>query len=284
MTQASTARGALIAIGGAEDKTSSSEILGRVLQMTASDNRTVGVITTASSIPDEVFPPYETVFTEMGATAVHHLNIREREDSADPANVELMRGCGLIFLSGGDQLRLTHVLGGSPMLRALRECREQGTVIAGTSAGAAAQSGTMIYGGGSADSLRKGAVRMSPGLGLVNGIVIDSHFLERGRFTRLIAAGASNPEFLGIGISEDAAVIFHNGTLEALGPGHVVIVDSQDLGHSNVAALNDDEPMAVENVTIHVLISGYGYDVPGRRLLQPAEVGVTEKEAAVADT
>ena len=284
-SQTPTGKGVLVAIGGAEDKTSQSEILRRVLELSSADNREVGVITTASSIPDEVFPTYEQVFSALGAAAVHNIDARTREEAAGDRFVAILRRCDVIFMSGGDQLRLTHILGGSPLLNAMRERLAGGAVVAGTSAGAAAQSTTMIYEGSAADALRKGAVKMSAGFGFVEGVVIDSHFLERGRFTRLIEVGAANPEFLGIGIGEDAAVIVHDGpVLEAVGSGHVIVVDSSRLKSSNVASLSEGAPVAVEHVIMHALTSGFGYDVAGRRFLQPGEIVRANKDRKNGDT
>lgn len=266
-------QGYLVAIGGAEDKTSELEILRRVFTLAPADKAVVGVLTTASGIPDEVFPPYRAAFERLGAEEVHHLNVRDRADARDEAIVETVRGCGTIFLSGGDQLRLTNVLGGSALLAAIRERYAEGAVVAGTSAGAAAMSATMIYNGSAADALRKGAVSMSSGLAFVEGVVIDSHFLERGRFTRLMEAGATNPEYLGIGLGEDAGVIVHDGEiLEAIGTGHVIVVDSSELRSSNVAELSDGEPVAVEHVVMHALINGCGYHVMERRFLHPEDL------------
>lgn len=145
--------------------------------------------------------------------------------------------------------------------------------MAGTSAGAAAMPGTMIYNGAATDALRKGAVNMTFGLGLVDGLIIDSHFLERGRFTRLMEVGATNPEYLGVGLGEDAAVIIHhNQILEAIGPGHVVLIDSRDLASSNIADLRMGEAVAVENMILHAMVSGHGFDVEARRYLAPSEL------------
>ena len=262
-----------MAIGGAEDKSANSEILRRVIELAPADNRDLGVITTASSIPEEVFPAYRRVFEELGASHVHHLVVRSREDARDREYVEIARKCGIIFVTGGDQLRLTNILGGSPLLDAIRRRLAEGAVVAGTSAGAAAMSATMIYNGAAADALRKGAVKMAAGLGFVQGVVIDSHFLERGRFTRLMEVGATNPEYVGIGLGEDAGVIIHDGpVLEAIGRGHVILVDSSGIRSSNVAELNDGEPVAVEHTIMHALISGYGYDVARRRFVEPHEL------------
>lgn len=278
-------RGALVAIGGAEDKTSELAILKRVFAMAPQDNWEVGVITTASGIPDEVFVDYRHAFGRLGATHVHNLDVRNRDDARRTENVELALRCGTLFLSGGDQLRLTNILGGSPLLQAVRARHAAGAVVAGTSAGAAAMSATMIYNGAAADALRKGAVKMSAGLAFVDGFVIDSHFLERGRFTRLMEVGATNPEYIGVGIGEDAAVIVHEGPiLEALGTGHVIVVDSSDLENSNVAEINDGEPVAVEHVVMHALISGYGYHVKQRRFLQPHQLKETIAGELFEDT
>ncbi|MDZ7851690.1 MAG: cyanophycinase [Halomonas sp.] len=269
----SSASGTLVAIGGAEDKTSDLEILRRVFSLAPAGNHEVAVIATASSIPDQVLPEYEAAFSRLGASRVHSLEIRDRQQAADTDTVRLIEQSGVIFFSGGDQLRLTNVLGGSRVLTAIRERLDDGAVVAGTSAGAAAMPGTMIYNGAAADALRKGAVNMTFGLGLVDGLIIDSHFLERGRFTRLMEVGASNPEHLGVGLGEDAGVIIHpHGILEAIGPGHVILIDSRDLASSNIADLSVGEPVAVEHMILHAMVSGHGFDVEARRYLVPHEL------------
>ena len=277
--------GKLIAIGGAEDKTSDSAILRRVLDFAPPGDREVAVVTTASGIPDEVFAGYDEAFVQIGATAVHHLDVRSREDAREPSHIDCVSRCGIVFISGGDQLRLTNVLGASPLLAAIREARAAGKVVAGTSAGAAAMSATMIYNGAAADALRKGGVKMSAGLGFVGGVVIDSHFLERGRFTRLMEVGATNPEFIGIGLGEDAAVIVHGSrVMEALGSGHVIVVDSTDLYYSDVAELCDGAPVAVSHVVMHALTSGHGFDLVARRFLREEELKATLGEISLEDS
>lgn len=266
-------KGHLVAIGGAEDKSSDLEVLSRVISLAPADNREVVVIATASGYPEEVLPAYEQAFARVGASAVHALDIRERKQASDPDSIERIKQAGCVFFTGGDQLRLTHVFGGSPVLAAIRERYQAGAVVAGTSAGAVALSATMIYNGAAADALRKGAVSMTTGFGFVEGVVIDSHFLERGRFTRLMEVGATNPEFLGLGIGEDAGVIVHpNRILEAIGPGHVIIVDSTQLASSNVTESRVDDPLTLENIIMHAIISGYGFDVKRRQYLKPNEL------------
>ncbi|MCK0767833.1 cyanophycinase [Chromohalobacter canadensis] len=268
-----TVCGHIVAIGGAEDKTSELAILKRVFELAPEDSREVAVIATASSIPEQLLPSYEAAFRRLGATHVHALDIQDRQQAADADNARLIQRSGVIFFTGGDQLRLTTVLGGSATLRAIRERLRAGAVVAGTSAGAAAMPSTMIYNGAASDALRKGAVNMTFGLGFVRGMIIDSHFLERGRFTRLMEVGASNPEQLGIGLGEDAAVIIYpNRVLETIGPGHVIIIDSRDLASSNIAELEMGEPVAVENMILHAMVSGHGYDVDARRYLVADEL------------
>ncbi|WP_290786052.1 cyanophycinase [Halomonas sp.] len=265
--------GRIVAIGGAEDRTSDLEVLKQVFALAPEGNSEVAVIATASRIPDEVLPDYEAAFSRLGASRVHSLSLRDRREAADADTIRMIEQSGVIFFTGGDQLRLTNVLGGSETMKAIRNRQREGAVVAGTSAGAAAMPGTMIYNGAAADALRKGAVNLTFGLGLVEDMVIDSHFLERGRFTRLMEVGASNPEYLGVGLGEDAAVIIHpHGILEAIGPGHVIIIDSRDLASSNIAELSVGEPVAVENMILHALVSGHGFDVEARRYLVADEL------------
>jgi cyanophycinase len=275
--------GALIAIGGAEDRTAESQILRRVLDFVTCDPFEVGVITTASRFPAEAHSAYLQAFEALGARAVHHLDVPDRAASRDKEKLVGLDSCDLIFIAGGDQLRLTNVLGGSPFLEAVREHHAAGAVVAGTSAGAAALTATMIYDGAASNALRKGAVKMASGLAFARGIVIDSHFLERGRFTRLMEVGTTNPEYVGVGIGEDAAVVIHPGpVLEAVGPGLVIIVDSSQLRHTNVVDLEVGEPVAVEHVIMHALTSGYGYDVKRRAFIDARTEWPVPQEAEPA--
>ena len=279
-----TPGGPLIAIGGAEDKTSEAEILRRVLSLSKKQAPIVGVITTASSVPDDVFGEYREVFSNLGASDVLDIRIRERGDAASQTFVEMIQNSDIVFISGGDQMRLTNILGGSAAMETIRERHQSGTVIAGTSAGAACQSRTMVYGGPADDSLRKGAVQMAAGFGLVDDVIIDTHFLERGRFSRLMEVGATNPEYLGVGLGEDAAVLFEGDVIRAFGPGHVIIVDSSRISGSNVSDLGDGEAVTVHNVIMHALVDGYGFDLTDRRVLGPEELRAAGLEHSIADS
>lgn len=274
--------GPLVAIGGAEDKTQEAEILKRVAALSGRSAPVVSVVTTASSIPDEVFAVYDSAFSALGAAEVLHVRVRDRRDAADERFSAMIRRSDVIFISGGDQMRLTNIFGGSSALEAIRARHAAGAVIAGTSAGAACQSATMVYGGPADDSLRKGAVKMAAGFGLVEGVIIDTHFLERGRFSRLMEVGATNPEYIGVGIGEDAAVLFEGEVIRAFGPGHVIIVDSSKITGSNVFDLEDGEPVTVHNVVMHALVDGYGYRLSDRRVLGPDELGAKSLEPRIA--
>ncbi len=283
MTEKITRQGPLVAIGGAEDKTAEAVILQQVLEMSDADAPVVGVITTASSVPDDVFPGYADVFARLGASETLDVRIRTRAHADEQKFVDMIDRCDVVFISGGDQMRLTNTMGGCRTLDAIRRRREAGAVVAGTSAGAACQSATMVYGGPSDDSLRKGAVKMSAGFGLVqDNVIIDTHFLERGRFSRLMEVGATNPEYIGIGLGEDAAVLFSDGIVHSFGPGHVVIVDSSQITGSNVYDLHDGEAVSVSNVIMHALVDGYGYSLSDRRVLTPQELGASKTERNVA--
>ncbi|HLQ85642.1 MAG TPA: cyanophycinase [Salinisphaeraceae bacterium] len=266
-------RGCLVAIGGAEDKTCASDVLSAVVALAPEQKKEITVIAAASSIPNEVLPTYEQVFAQLGAERVHLLAMRARGDAEDAQSLSAVAASSVIFFTGGDQLRLTNLLGGSRLLQAIQARFMAGAVVAGTSAGAMVLATTMIYNGDAANALHKGAVNMSSGLGFVGGLIIDTHFLARGRFTRLMAAGATNPQDLGVGLDENTAVIVHpNRVLEAVGPEHVILLDSRGLVRSNIAELSAGNAVAIENMTMHALISGHGYDIDQRRYLVPDEL------------
>lgn len=275
-------QGALVAIGGAEDKTSGAGILRKVLALSEPEAPVVGVITTASSIPDDVFAGYDEAFAGLGAADVLNIRIRDRTDAASATFVAMIERADVIFLSGGDQMRLTNILGASDALAAIRSRRAEGAVVAGTSAGAACQSHTMVYGGPADDCLRKGAVKMAAGFGLVNDVIMDTHFLERGRFSRLMEVGATNPEYLGVGLGEDAAVLFDGPLMRVFGPGHVIVIDSSRITGSNVFDLEDGEAVSVQNVVMHALVDGYAYSMTDRRVLSPDDLRAENLEHVIA--
>ncbi|MDZ4750704.1 MAG: cyanophycinase [Flavobacteriales bacterium] len=276
--------GKLIAIGGAEDKGTESEgfytqhhnlhffelgILRRVVQEVGGVDRRIEVITTASSIPKEVGENYLGAFGKIGCENVGILNIRNREEAKDEQNLLRIRSASCVMISGGDQLRLSSIFGGTDFLQIILDRYiYDGLVIAGTSAGAMAMSNTMIYQGKSELAHLKGEVKITTGLAFVGNVIIDSHFDKRGRFNRLAQAVASNPSCTGIGLGEDTGVIITGGNhLEVIGSGAVVIVDGRDIKHSNITDVSMGTPICVENIKVSILVQGNSYMVKERQFI-----------------
>ena len=262
--------GRLIAIGGNEDRAHDLEVLTRVVREIGKADFRVVLITTASEEPEQKGEVYQRVFTSLGAASTQILDVRKREQANDKALASSLEDADLIFLTGGDQLRLTSILGGTWVLDAIHSRLREGALVAGTSAGAAVFSDTMIYEGKSEEGLLKGGVLTTSGFGFVENIIFDTHFIDRGRTGRLIQIVTTNPTCIGVGLGEDSGVILNgNGTAEVIGTGQVIIVDGSDIEHSNIMNIAPGGPIAVENVRIHSLVSGYGYDFKDRRFLLP---------------
>lgn len=263
--------GRLIAIGGNEDKSNELVVLKRVVQEIGKTDYKVGVITTASEDPELRGKDYHKVFTTLGASLIEILNIKERFQANDKKMAQSLEDVDLIFLTGGDQLRLTTIIGGSKVLQAIQNRLEAGALIAGTSAGAAVFSDTMIYEGKSEEGLFKGSVLTTSGFGFVEKIIFDTHFMARGRIGRLIQIVTTNPTCMGVGIGEDSGVILKgDGVAEVIGTGQVIIVDGSDIEHSNIMNIKPGEPITVENVRIHSLVNRYRYNLKKRQFLKPA--------------
>jgi cyanophycinase len=262
--------GRLIAIGGNEDKAQELVVLKRVIQEIGKSDYKVSVITTASENPEQKGKEYQKVFTTLGASLIEILNIKERSQANDNKMAQSLEDVDLIFLAGGDQLRLTTIMGGSKVLAGIQNRLEAGALIAGTSAGAAVFSDTMIYEGKSEEGLFKGSVLTTSGFGFVKKIIFDTHFMARGRIGRLIQIITTNPTCIGVGIGEDSAVVLKgDGVAEVVGTGQVIIVDGKDIGSSNIMDIIPGEPIAVENVRIHSLVNRYRYNLKNRQFLKP---------------
>jgi len=262
--------GRLIAIGGNEDKSNELVVLKRVVQEIGKTDYKVAVITTASEDPEQRGKEYHKVFTTLGASGIEVFNITQRSQANDKKLVKRFENVDLIFITGGNQLRLTTTMGGSKVLAAVQARLEDGALIAGTSAGAAVFSDTMIYEGKSEEGLFKGSVLTTSGFGFVEKIIFDTHFMARGRIGRLIQIITTNPTCIGVGIGEDSGVVLKgDGVAEVVGTGQVIIVEGRDIGHSNIMNIEPGEPIAVENVRIHSLVNGYGYNFKKRQFLLP---------------
>lgn len=275
-------KGKLIAIGGNEDKGTEPEgghnakvfqhkfieegILKRVVDEMGGTGARIAVITSASSIPLEVGANYVEAFGRLGARNIDVLDIRERAD-VKPDMIKRLAKADGVMMSGGNQLRLTTIFGGTAFLELMkrRYHEEAGFVIAGTSAGAMCMSSTMIYQGHSSSGLVKGSVKMTTGASLIQDVIIDSHFVERGRFSRLSQAVASNPNAIGIGLGEDTGVVITNADmLETIGSGQVMIFDGHDISYSDYADVEEGQPFSIEGMKVHIISKGHSYSVMRR--------------------
>jgi cyanophycinase len=283
-------KGKLIAIGGAEDKGTDLEkgeihrsnlnffelgILRRFVEEAGGPSVRIEIFTTASMIPNEVGNNYLNAFGRIGCTNVGVMHIRNRQDIINEKYLERVRNCEAVMFSGGNQMRLSAIFGGTKMLDMLlnRYHTEQFTV-AGTSAGAMAMSNTMIYEGNAMRAHLKGEVKITTGLGFIDDVIIDSHFEKRGRFGRLSQAVASNPQCIGIGLGEDTGMLITDGNkMEAIGSGLVVIIDGHDILHSNIGDIPDGNPISIENFKVHFCEKGNGYLLKERKFLPEASEG-----------
>ena len=263
-------KGTLVAVGGNEDKEKDLKVLRTIAGLPEGGTKIVEVIPTASEIPNEVGQAYINAFSRIGISDVKVMDIRQRAQARDPALVQRIQAADVVFFTGGDQLRITSLIGGSPVLDAIREHYYNGGVVAGTSAGAAAMSGTMIFEGDAEKSMKKGNVQMVPGLGLIRTATIDTHFIQRGRISRLLEVIASNPGLIGLGLGEDTGIIIRDGDrVEAIGTGVVVVVDGHDIHYTNISSIELGDPIAVEHIIVHTLVEGAKYELSTQRYHHP---------------
>lgn len=288
-------KGKLIAIGGAEDKGTDLEtgdvfrnnlnffelgILRRIMEEAGGPSARIEVVTTASTIPHEVADNYMNAFGKIGCTNIGVLSIRNREDALQTSYQERISTCDCVMFSGGNQMRLSAIFGGTRFLKILHERYEhENFIIAGTSAGAMAMSNTMIYEGNATRAHLKGEVKITTGLGFIDSVIIDSHFEKRGRFGRLSQAVASNPSAIGIGLGEDTGMLVTGGNkMEAIGSGLVIIIDGHDIRHSNIADIPEGNPISVEHLIVHFCEKGNGYLIAERKFLEEASKGALVKK------
>lgn len=263
-------QGYLVAIGGNEDKEKDLKVLRHIVGLPVGGTRIVELIPLASRIPHEVVEAYIPALAKIGVEEVRIMHIESRADANRQDYVDRILASDVVFFTGGDQLRITSLLGGSPVMEAINGHYWRGGVVAGTSAGAAAMSGTMIFEGDVARSVRKGSVHMVPGVGLLQHAIIDTHFIQRGRITRLLEVIASNPGSIGLGLGEDTGIVIREGeVVEVIGSGVVVVVDGHQVRYSNVYEIDLGDPIAVENVVLHTLVAGHRYDLANKLYLPP---------------
>ena len=273
-------KGTLVPIGGNEDKGNDNHemytlefidegILSHVVRLAGGNQPKIVVIPTASSIPEEVGNNYIEAFSKLGCRNIDILDIRSRKDAEEGRAFELISAADCVMFSGGDQSKIVKCIADTPLHKLLidRYRNHEGFVIAGTSAGAMAMAKEMIAGGSSAEAFIKGAVKMTAGLGLLPGVIIDTHFIRRGRFGRQSEAVAKYPDLLGVGLAEDTGLIIKNGReMEVIGSGMVIIFDPAKLNHNNEKILQKGTPMTMTNLIVHVLANGDKFNLQTREI------------------
>ncbi|MCC6451895.1 MAG: cyanophycinase [Acidobacteria bacterium] len=264
--------GHLLVIGGAEDKYNERRILKKFLELAGGDKAEVLIVPVASDFPEFAADVYTQAFRNLGVAKPRVLRATSRQDIVDADVDTLLDGVTGIFMTGGDQMRLVSLLGGTKLADRIRSIvRSSNIVLAGTSAGAAAMSTTMVVRGEPSSHPYKSAVRLSPGLGFLKNIIIDQHFTERGRISRLVTAVSYNPYNLGIGIDENTAIILDGkGLLEVFGQGSITIVDGSGITFNEIAEVADNESFSVCGVQFHILRDGLSYNYLDRLAIQPA--------------
>jgi cyanophycinase len=277
--EAPVPKGVLLAIGGREDKGEielseeqakntdfeSEEILKYFIDELKGNDPMVLVVPTASTEPEAISKDYIKVFNKLGISNVEILDIRTRTDARNPENCKLVERAAGIMFTGGDQLRLTAILGGSPVLQLMKEryTYDEGLIIAGTSAGATAMSTPMIYEGETQGGYIKGDVRITTGLEFLKNVAIDTHFIQRGRIIRISQCIATNPGCIGIGLEEDTAICVTKGNeIKVLGTGLVTIVDGLGITETNIHEIKTGQAFSVRDMRVHLLAEGDRYTLP----------------------
>ncbi len=257
-------RGWIIPIGGAEEKDNSPAILKRFVELAGGSDADIVVIPTASQMRD-TGPRYERLFGDLGAERVASIDFDTRRDAEEPGRLARLEQASGVFFTGGNQLRLTTLIGGTPIAKAIRMANARGVPVAGTSAGAAFISEHMIAFGDEGSTPIAGSVRLAPGLGLTNRFIIDQHFRQRDRLGRLLTALAYNPFAVGIGLDEDtAAFIAPDNTVHVEGSGGITVVDAAEVEFSSMAEIEEGQPVCLLGVKLHLLTRGATFNLHTR--------------------
>jgi cyanophycinase len=273
--------GSVIIIGGAEDKVRDRVILGRFVALAGGSDATIAVISTASSLGAEAGERYRGVFGELGVKRVRPIHAITRAQANDEAGIRPIDDATGIFLTGGNQLRLSSTIGGTRLANSILERFRAGAVVAGTSAGASAMSSHMIAFGASGATPKQRMAQIAAGLGVLPGVIVDQHFQQRNRLGRLLSLIAQNSSLLGLGVDEDTAgVVGPDHVMEVVGRGSITIVDGSG-SETNAWEVGGHRPIMISNVILHSLPAGYRFDLQARtRIAQPALRAISGGEAA----
>jgi cyanophycinase len=258
-------RGWMIPIGGAEEKEGSTQILSRFVELAGGADADIVIIPTASMLRS-TGPRYERLFSDLGASRVSSLDFDTRRDAEEAGRLERLNRASGVFFTGGNQLRLSTLVGGTAVAKAVRQLNAGGVAVAGTSAGAAFMCEHMIAFGDDGSTPIAGSVRLAPGLGLTNRIIIDQHFRQRDRLGRLLTALAYNPFAVGIGLDEDtAAFIGPDNTVHVEGSGGLTVVDAADVQFSSMDSVNEGRSVCLVGVKLHILTQGATFNLHTRQ-------------------
>jgi cyanophycinase len=259
--------GTLFAIGGAEAKLRRRTVLEAFVAAAGGSDARIAIVSSASSLGVQVVEVYKGVFTSLGAGEVISLRPESRTQAQDPDLVEPLGKVSAIFLTGGNQLKLSSFITGTPFGEAIQEAYQRGTLVGGTSAGASILAEHMIAFGAGGSTPKQRMSQLSAGLGLLRGVVIDQHFEQRNRYGRLLSLVAQSPSLLGLGVDEDTAAVIHDGSrLTVVGRGAVTVVDGQHL-ISNAFAAKRTTPLLISGAVIHILPAGSHFDLTSRTLI-----------------
>jgi cyanophycinase len=259
-----TERGYIVPIGGAEEKFNNPEILDRFVDVCGGKTARISIIPTASEL-DDTGRNYEKLFRKLGIRHAQVLPFETRKDCNDSESLDYLENSDGIFLTGGNQLRLSTTLGGTAVAKMIRRRNAAGAHVAGTSAGAAFMPEHMIAGGQEGSTPTPDLVTMAPGLGLTNKFIIDQHFRQRDRLGRLLTALAYNPFAVGIGLDEDtAAFISPNDELDVVGSGGITVIDPTDLSYSSMDRAARGEPVSLIGIRLHILVAGGHFNIVTR--------------------
>lgn len=264
-------RGYIVPIGGAEEKFHNPEILDRFVDICGGRSARITIIPTASELED-TGRNYEKLFRKLGIKHARVLQMLTREDCQSQEFLDYIEGSQGVFMTGGNQLRLSTTLGGTPVAQMIRRRNADGMHVAGTSAGAAFMPEHMIAGGDEGSTPSPDMVTMAPGLGLTNSFIIDQHFRQRDRLGRLLTALAYNPFAVGIGLDEDTAAFIKPGDcLEVVGSGGITIIDPTNLSYSSMDRAKRGDPVSLIDVKLHILIAGGRFDITTRQAIAEPE-------------
>jgi len=279
-------KGKLLIIGGHEDKgtpgesltihkkkksQSHFEILGILISKIPRAHHIIEIIASASSIPLEMEELYINSYLSQGFTHVGFIKVENKEDASDPVSIKKIHGAHAVFFTGGDQNKLISILGQTELLRVIKNkyYSDKNFIVCGTSAGAMAMPETIITGGLIGEALYKDDIKIASGFNLINEVIVDTHFIKRGRFGRLAHAVTLNPECLGIGLEEDTALIISSGNeARCLGSGMIILIDGTKINSTNVNVVDSFKPIVVENLKVSIIAEGSAYLIKERKLLK----------------